>query len=91
MEEPPELQHNKHWRMAVWSLRVGYAGLAVAITGLIARSLGSTPWILAVGVIMWIVAAAATLAESFWARHELHQPRPTYWSMLIGDTVHTRP
>ena len=35
MNEPPELQHNGHWRMAVWALRVGYIGLAVAIAGLI--------------------------------------------------------
>jgi len=44
MNERPELQHNGHWRMAVWALRVGYVGLAVAIAGLIVESLGSTPW-----------------------------------------------
>jgi hypothetical protein len=42
MEEQPELQHNGHWRMAVWALRVGYLGLAVAIAGLIALAFGST-------------------------------------------------
>lgn len=36
MEEHPELLHNRLWRMAVWALRVGYLGLAVAIAGLIA-------------------------------------------------------
>ena len=91
MDEPPALQHNGHWRMAVWALRVGYVGLAVAIAGLIVMLSGSTPWVLAVGVIMWLAAAIVTLAGFFWGRHELHEPRPGYWSMrlmLIHDTVH---
>ena len=50
MNAPPELERNGHWRMAVWSLRVGYIGLAVAIAGLIVTLSGSTPWVLAVGV-----------------------------------------
>jgi hypothetical protein len=94
IEEPPELQHNGHWRTAVWALRVGYAGLAVGIGGLIVLSLGSTPWVLAVGVIIWLAAAAITLTGFFRARHELLEPRPGYWSMrfmLIHDTVHARP
>jgi len=104
MDEPPELQYNGHWRMAVWALRVGYVGLSVAIAGLIVMSLGSTRWVLAVGVIIWLAAAAAaaattttttvvTLAGFFWSGHELPEPRPGYWSirfMLIHDTVHTR-
>ena len=91
MDEPPELQSNGHWRMAVWALRVGYVGLAVAIAGLIVMSLGSTPWVLAVGVIIWLAAAPVTLTGFFWSRHELPEPRPGYWSMrfmLIHDTVH---
>ena len=93
MVEPPELQHNGHWRMAVWSLRVGYVGLVVAIAGLIALLAGSTPWVLAVGAIIWLAAAAVTLAGVFWSRHELAEPRPGYWPMrfmLIHDTVHAR-
>jgi hypothetical protein len=93
MDEPSELHDNGHWRMAVWALRVGYAGLAVAITGLIVMSSGSTRWLLAVGVIIWLAAAAVTLAGFFWSRHELPEPRPGYWSMrfmLIRDTLHTR-
>jgi hypothetical protein len=85
MHEPPELQSNGHWRMAVWALRVGYVGLAVAIAGLIVMSSESTPWVL---------AAVVTLAGVFWCRHELPEPRPGYWSMrfmLIHDTVHARP
>ena len=91
MDEPSELQYNGHWRVAVWALRVGYVGLAVAIAGLIVLSLGSTPWILGVGVIIWLAAAAVTLTGFFWARHELPEPRPGYWSMrfmLIHDTIH---
>ncbi len=93
MDEPPELQYNGHWRMAVWALRVGYVGLAVAIAGLIVMSLGSTPWVLAVGVIIWLAAAAVTLTGFFWSRHALVEPRPGYWSMrfmLIRDSVHAR-
>ena len=93
MEEPSELQYNRRWRMAVWALRVGYVGLAVAIAGVIVMSLGSTRWVLAVGVIIWLSAAAVTLAGFFWSRHDLPEPRPGYWSMrfmLIHDTVHAR-
>ena len=93
MDEPPELRNNRHWRMAVWALRVGYVGLAVAIAGLIVMSSGSTPWVLAVGVIIWLAAAAVTLTGFFWSRNELPGPRPGYWSMrfmLIHDTVHAR-
>jgi hypothetical protein len=54
MSELPELQNNGHWRMAVWSLRVGYVGLVVALAGLVALALGSTSWILAGGVIIWL-------------------------------------
>lgn len=61
MTEPPELQHNAHWRMAVWSLRVGYLALALGIAGLIAMFSGSTRWVLAVGVIGWLAAATVTL------------------------------
>ena len=93
MDRPPELQDNGHWRMAVWSLRVGYVGLSVAIAGLIVMSLGSTPWILAVGVVIWLAAAGVTLAGFLCSRHQLPEPRPGYWSMrfmLIYDTVHAR-
>ena len=93
MVEPPELQNNGHWRMAVWSLRLGYVSLAVAIAGLILMSFGSTPWLLAPGAIFWVAAAAVTLAGFLWSRHELPEPRPGYWPMrfmLIHDTVHAR-
>ena len=79
--------------MAVWALRVGYFGLAVAIVGLIVMLSGSTPWVLAVGVIIWLAAAVVTVTGVFRARHELPEPRPGYWSMrfmLIHDTVHAR-
>ena len=93
MDEPPKLMCSGRWRMAVWALRVGYVGLTVALVGLIVMSLGSTPWVLAVGVITWLAAAAITLAGFLWSRHELLEPRPGYWSMrsmLIHDTVHAR-
>lgn len=93
MGEPPRLRNNGHWRMAVWALRVGYVGLAVAIAGLIVMLSGSTPWVLAVGAFMWFASAAVTFAGFFWSRHELPEPRPGFWSMrfmLIHDTVHAQ-
>jgi hypothetical protein len=79
--------------MAVCALRAGYAGLAVGIVGVIALATGSTPWVLAVGVVIWLAAAAATLTGVVRARQELPEPRPGWWSMrfmLIRDTVHAR-
>ena len=93
MDEPKQLHDNGHWRMAVWALRVGYVGLAVALAGLMVLWVGSTPWVLAGGVIIWLASATVTLAGFFWSRHQLPEPRPGYWSMrfmLINDTVHTR-
>jgi hypothetical protein len=92
VNEPAALQRNGHWRMAVWALRVGYLALAVVIAGVIVLSSGSTPWVLAAGVIVWLAAAAVTLTGLLWARHELPEPRPGFWSlrfMLIHDSVHT--
>jgi hypothetical protein len=62
--------------MAVWALRVGYLGLAVAIAGLIALAFGSTSWVLASGVIIWLATVPVTLTSFLWARHELPEPRP---------------
>jgi hypothetical protein len=93
MNESPELQRNRHWRMAVWALRVGYVALAVAFTGLIVMATGSTPWVLAVGTIAWLAVAAVMVTGFLWARSQLSGPRPGFWSMrfiLISDTVHTR-
>ena len=94
MEDLSDLDRNGSWRMAVWALRVGYVGLAVAFVGLIVMSLGSTPWVLAIGVIVWL-AAAISLATGFLRTlHGLPEPRPGFWSMrykLISDTVHARP
>ena len=44
MDEATELQHNRHWRSAVWALRTGYLALVVAVAGLIVLLSGSTPW-----------------------------------------------
>jgi hypothetical protein len=91
MEEPAELQHDGHWRMAVWALRMGYFGLAVAVAGLILLAFGSTRWVLAGGVIIWLASVPVTLTGFLWARHALPEPRPRLWSMrlmLIHDSVH---
>lgn len=78
----------------MWALRAGYVGLVIGLAGLLAMLSGSTPWVLFAGLIIWILAALATLAEFFWAREELPDPRPGFWSMrfmLIHDSVHARP
>ena len=33
MDEPADLRTNPHWRRAVWALRAGFVGLAIAIIG----------------------------------------------------------
>lgn len=95
VDEPAELGQIGPWRMAVWALRVGFLGLAaVAIPGLIVLLSGSTPWVLAAGMVIWLTAAAVTLTGVFRARQELPEPRPGWWSMrfmLLHDTVRARP
>jgi len=79
--------------MAVWALRIGFCALGIALVGFIVMLLGSTQWVVAAGVIVWLVAAILTLIGFFWARLELPKPRPGYVSMrfmLIQDTVHGR-
>ena len=91
VDEPQELQHNRRWRTAVWALRLGYVGLAIAISGLVALAFGATPWILAGGMIIWLATVPVTLTGFLWARRELAEPVPRLWSMrmmLIHDSVH---
>jgi len=79
--------------MAVWALRVGYLALALVAAGLIAMWSGSTSWILACGVILWLAAAAVMVTGFLQARRTLPAPRPGFWPMrvmLLHDTVHTR-
>jgi hypothetical protein len=79
--------------MAVGALRMGLIGLAVLIIGLIVTLLGSTAWILAVGMVIWLSAVVVTLVGFSWAWYEVPEPRPSLWSMrmkLVYDAVHTR-
>lgn len=91
VDEPQGLQHDGHWRLAVWALRLGYVGLVVAISGLIALAFGSTPSVLAGGMIVWLATVPVTMTGFLLARKELAEPRPRLWSMrmmLIHDSVH---
>jgi hypothetical protein len=91
MHEPPGLQRDPRWRRAVWALRVGYLGLALAIVGIVVGPSGSTPWALAFGVCTWLAAAAVTVTGLLAARHQLPEPRPGLWSMrfmLVHDSIH---
>ena len=75
----------------MWALRVGYLGLVVALAGLVALAFGSTSWVLAAGVIIWLATVPVTLTGFLWARRDLPEPRPRLWSMrlmLIRDSVH---
>jgi hypothetical protein len=94
VEEPAGLQHNAHWRLAVWSLRVGYLGLVIVVAGLVALLSGATPWVLAAGTFVWLGAAVATLTGVVAARRDLGEARPGLWPlrfMLLHDTVHALP
>ena len=55
---------------------MGYLALAVAIAGLIALAFGSTSWVLASGVIIWLATVPVTLTGLLWARHEFPSPGP---------------
>jgi hypothetical protein len=93
MDAHTDLHHSSLWQLAVWSLRVGYVGLVVALAGLVALAFGTTKWVLAAGVIVWLVTVPITLAGFLSARYELPEPRPRLWSMrlmLIHDSVHPR-
>lgn len=94
MNKLPELQSNPHWRMAVWALRIGYVGLAIAAVGLIMLATGSAPSVLAVGVIIWLACAVVLATGFLWARSELSEQDPGFWAMrltLLHDTVHAKP
>ena len=93
MTELATLRGLPSWRLAVWALRIGYVALMCSLVGLVVMSSGSAAWIVAIGVIVWLVAAAVTLAGVIQTRHQLAEPRPGYWSMrliLIHDTVHAK-
>jgi hypothetical protein len=94
MDRLPELQQNRHWRLVIRALRIGYGALAIALVGLVVTLLGGSPWVLAIGAIAWL-GAAVTLATGFLlTRAELPAPRPGFWSMrftLIYDSVHAGP
>ena len=90
MDEPNELRHNGHWKMAVWALRVGFLAIATIVVGIIVLSSGGTPWVLATGVIFWLACAVAIATGFLLTLHDLPEPRPGFWSMrwmIIHDAV----
>jgi hypothetical protein len=75
----------------VWALRVGYGALATTFVGLGLSLAGNTSWVLAVGMIVWLLCAVILATEFLRARNEIVGPRPSFWSMrivLLHDTVH---
>jgi hypothetical protein len=93
VEAPRELQRNEAWLTAVWALRVGFVGLVLVFAGLLLTVTGSSSWVLAVGMIIWLSAAVVTAAGFLLSRRELPDPQPDFWSLrlaLLHDTVHAR-
>jgi hypothetical protein len=65
--------------------------VAVAIAGLIALAFGSTSWVLASGVIIWLATVPVTLTGFLWPGTSYPSPGPRLWSMrlmLTHDSVH---
>jgi len=90
VDEPTALGANPHWQVAVWALRLGYLALAVIVVGLIVLGVGSTPWVLAVGVIFWLVVAVTSAVNFMWARAQLGRPRPGFVelrALLLRDSL----
>ena len=92
VSEPSNRYSNSHWHVAVWSLRIGYGGLFVAAVGLVLSLTGHTSWVLAAGVIWWLITVVITLTAFLWARHDMGAARPDLWSMrmmLVRDSLAT--
>ena len=73
---------------------MGYLGLVVAAAGLIVVLVGAAPWVLAVGMVVWLASVPVTLTGFVRARRELPEPPPTFWSMrfmLVHDSTHALP
>lgn|GEM_PF-978281 len=90
---PPELGDNRQWGQAIWSLRLGFGALLLALVGLAVLSAAATPWILLAGVLGWLSAALATIISVVRARGALPDPRPSYWAlrfMLVRDVFRSR-
>ena len=80
--------------MAVWALRVGFGALSVVLAGLIVVWSGGTPWVLAVGMCLWLACAVVTAMGFVRSRQRRPEPRPGFWTMrlmLLHDTVRRLP
>lgn len=94
MDPEAELRLDRHWQTAVVALRVGYAALVVVAVGLVLLATGSTSWVLAVGVCIWLPAAIVTAVEFVRGRHDLPEPRPGFVAirlMLLHDSIQAHP
>jgi hypothetical protein len=83
-------QRSGHWKMAVWALRVGLLAIATIVVGIVVLTSGGTPWILAAGVIFWLVCAVVIATGFLLTLRDLPEPRPGFWSMrllIIRDAV----
>lgn len=88
-----DLRHSRHWRPAVWGVRIMGIGLAVVIAGMV-----TLPWstdtakaILAVGGGIYLISLGLTFVEARWAYGEVRPPRPNHaWVQraLLHDALH---
>lgn len=94
MDELTGLSDHRSWRLAVWSLRLGYVALLIVVIGLVIEIRDRTIVVLEIGVIVWLLCAAM-LATGFVATlSALQDSRPGFWEMrgaLLRDSVRRRP
>jgi hypothetical protein len=88
------LRTSRSWRIAVVALRVGYGALAVVAVGLLAVATGRTPWILAAGMVCWLLCALSSATFFLRARAYGREPRLGFLAVraaLVHDSVHALP
>jgi len=86
-----QLTDSHHWKSAIWALRCGYVEMLIVVTGLVLTLTNVTPWVLAGGLIAWLLTAVVLALEFLVARHEQPDPRLGFWQMritLLSDSVH---
>lgn len=90
MDQHERLRQSPMWKRAVLALRCGYGALVVVVVGLVMNAVTGTPVVLAVGLVLWILAAITTAVCFQRARTSLPAPQPgaiEVRGMLLRDSV----
>ena len=88
------LRRDYRWRLGVWALRVGFAGLAVVLVGLLLLWSGGSPWVLATGMGIWLLCALLSATGFMAARRANAEGGPGFFEvrrLLLHDCFHPRP